>query len=367
MGLVNGQPLDKVLMNAAVGAAMSSDVDPSKAPTVTQDPEGLDEFLSSLDQYKVKSPALTAKDVTNPLGPLEEFNPEETDWASFYKNVGGEGVDESNLSKLSPEERARYDALKGGDTSSIDDLMKLPGQEMQITPDNWTSFNNNLIDIVNNKGGFTSQWQTSGSDRIMINDDGTGIGINTETGESYALDEDQVNKMIENGQLNTKESGYVDATGGTGNTPGGSGETSPSTPAKVAPVKAATAPIANAITKAVLPVAGAAAGAKLAPTGTASTALPGMSGAGQQTSNADLLNLLGSKPELANIKSFKELFGEGLFGDSYVPPSAGGAQADAEPQTNSSTASQGEGEEQLFTGGRVDDFDVDALLRILRS
>ena len=87
----------------------------------------------------------------------------------------------------------------------------------------------------------------------------------------------------------------------------------------------------------------------------------------QQASNASLLNLLGSKPELANIKSFKELFGEGLFGDSYVPPSAGGAQAAPVQYADSGTASQNEDEQQLFTGGHVDDFDVDALLQILRS
>ena len=70
-------------------------------------------------------------------------------------------------------------------------------------------------------GGFGSQWQTSGSDRVMVNDDGTGIGINTETGESYALNKDQVDKMVSNNQINTKASGYVPATGGNGYVPGG--------------------------------------------------------------------------------------------------------------------------------------------------
>lgn len=102
--------------------------------------------------------------------------------------------------------------------------------------------------------------------------------------------------------------------------------------------------------------------------GAAGAATPGTNSvAQQQTSNADLLNLLSSKPELANIKSFKELFGEGLFGDTYVPPSAGGSQADAGYEAGSSTASQSEGDEQFFGGGHVDDFDVDALLQILRG
>ena len=105
------------------------------------------------------------------------------------------------------------------------------------------------------------------------------------------------------------------------------------------------------------------------PTG-AAPATPTAPNAPQQTSNADLLNLLGSKPELANIKSFKELFGEDLFGGKYVPPSAGGAQSqdgDYGRGDESSTASQGEGDEQFFRGGHIDDFDVNALLQILRS
>ena len=77
----------------------------------------------------------------------------------------------------------------------------------------------NIIDT----GGYTSQWQTSGSDKIMVRDDGTAIGVNTETGESYALNPEQVQTMVDNGQLNTAGSGYVAATGGTGTTPGGSG------------------------------------------------------------------------------------------------------------------------------------------------
>jgi hypothetical protein len=89
----------------------------------------------------------------------------------------------------------------------------------------------------------------------------------------------------------------------------------------------------------------------------------------QQNNLASIL--LDSKPELANIKSYKELFGEDLFGGKYVPPSAGGEQMEAPANygrgDESSTASQNEGEEQLFRGGHVDDFDVDALLQILRS
>ena len=133
----------------------------------------------------------TDKQVTNPLGPTEEFDPSTVDWEALAK----EG--------MSPEDIAKRDAL-----------MKMGGQEMQIDPNNWKEYNDRLIDIVNNKGGYTSQWQTVGGDRIMIQDDGTAIGTN-ENGEPYSLDANQVTKMIDQGLLNTDESGYTAATGGT--------------------------------------------------------------------------------------------------------------------------------------------------------
>jgi hypothetical protein len=95
-------------------------------------------------------------------------------------------------------------------------------QQMQISQENLDSYNRNLQDIWDNRGGFTSQWQTAGTDRIMISDDGSGIGMN-ENGETYPLSPELVDQMVRNGQLNTAESGYVAATGGTGNLPGGSG------------------------------------------------------------------------------------------------------------------------------------------------
>ena len=75
----------------------------------------------------------------------------------------------------------------------------------------------------------------------------------------------------------------------------------------------------------------------------------------QQNQQTNLLNLIGSsKDELANIKSYKDLYGQDLFGDNYVPPSAG----DSETQDS---------EDDFFNGGHVDDLSVDALLHILRN
>jgi hypothetical protein len=76
----------------------------------------------------------------------------------------------------------------------------------------------------------------------------------------------------------------------------------------------------------------------------------------QQAQQTNLLNVMGSggKDQLANIKSYKDLYGYDLFGDDYVPPSAGGLEAQ-------------DSEDDFFNGGHVDDLSVDALLHILRN
>ena len=70
----------------------------------------------------------------------------------------------------------------------------------------------------------------------------------------------------------------------------------------------------------------------------------------QQDRQTNLLNIMGGKDELAKIKSYKDLYGEELFGDNYVPPSA--AQSSGEEFSN---------------GGHIDDLSINALLRILRN
>lgn len=75
--------------------------------------------------------------------------------------------------------------------------------------------------LVDPNDPFGSTWQTSGSDRIEIRDDGTGIGYNTETDASYGLTAEQIRDMLANGQLNTSESGYNTVTGGNATAPGG--------------------------------------------------------------------------------------------------------------------------------------------------
>jgi hypothetical protein len=71
-------------------------------------------------------------------------------------------------------------------------------------------------------GGFTSGYQTlpDGS-RVMIQNDGTAIQTNPATGQTTALNTNQVQTLIKNGTLNSASSGYNAATGGTAIAPGG--------------------------------------------------------------------------------------------------------------------------------------------------
>ncbi len=72
--------------------------------------------------------------------------------------------------------------------------------------------------IENQMGGFASTWQTVGSDRVMVQDDGSAIGVNTETGETYSLTPEETAQMVDLGLLNTATSGYQNAVQGPGAT-----------------------------------------------------------------------------------------------------------------------------------------------------
>ena len=89
----------------------------------------------------------------------------------------------------------------------------------------------------------------------------------------------------------------------------------------------------------------------------------------QQQQQNSLMNMMASSNnDVAHIKSYKELFGNGLFGDGYVPPSALGANDGfAGMPTQESGQEQDAGDGVFSNGGRVDDFSVDALLQILRG
>jgi hypothetical protein len=125
-----------------------------------------------------------------------------------------DGVDESFLDRLSPADRERYLAMQ-------DPNYQIPNygiQDLGISQENMDEFNQNF----NPEDGFSSGYQTVGTNKVMIHDDGTASVIDPTTGESSYLTKAQVDALVKNGTLNSAKSGYVAATGGTGNTPGGS-------------------------------------------------------------------------------------------------------------------------------------------------
>jgi hypothetical protein len=123
-----------------------------------------------------------------------------TDWESLYK----EG--------LTDEEKAKRDALM---TSVSDKNQDFGGADVNKYFD---EFNKEFTPA----GGYGSQWQTVGTNRVMVRDDGTANVLNPTTGESSSLTKEQTDALVKNGTLNSKGSGYVDATGGKGFIEGGS-------------------------------------------------------------------------------------------------------------------------------------------------
>ena len=90
-----------------------------------------------------------------------------------------------------------------------------------ITPSNLSSYQNSLQNTMDNKGGFTSGYQTVGDNKIIVNDDGTATGINTTSGQTFTLPATAVQTMTTAGVLNSASSGYNTSTGGTNIAPGG--------------------------------------------------------------------------------------------------------------------------------------------------
>lgn len=146
-----------------------------------------------------------------------------------------DGIDESFANSLSPEEYERYLATLNPDY--VSPLAGTAPQDLGISQEMMDEFNKNYQPA----GGFGSQWQTVGTNRVMIHDDGTASVLDPTTKQTSYLDEDQVKALVKNGTLNSKGSGYVGATGGKGTTPGGA---KPSTAAKTA-AKTGTSPGTN--------------------------------------------------------------------------------------------------------------------------
>jgi hypothetical protein len=167
-----------------------------------------------VQQYFGKTPEANPNADSDP-----ELNGEVGDVNDFAKDINlrynaagvEKGFDPSKATQAEYDRYLRYLAGQGN-------MGEIAPQDLGISQGNIESFNQNF----NPEDGFSSGYQTVGTNRVMIHDDGTASVLDPTTGESSYLTEEQVQALIKNGTLNSAKSGYVAATGGTGNRPGGS-------------------------------------------------------------------------------------------------------------------------------------------------
>jgi hypothetical protein len=184
------------LLNAAMNAGKKAAFDASNSIG----PGDLKQFSQDLipGYFLPGGEGYVPSSLNKTYGPTEEFDPSTTDWAALY-------ADTSN-----------------GSPAGVD-LSTYTNQDFGVDPNKYWDEYMNTMNQVSNNGGYTSGWQNLGTNKILIQDDGTANVIDQVSGDSSFLTGDQVTALINNGSLNTADSGYVKATGGTGTVPGGSG------------------------------------------------------------------------------------------------------------------------------------------------
>ena len=209
--LMGGQGLSaQDLVNAAFNAGK----DAIQSSALSIGPGNPQEFSDNLisGYFAPGGEGYVPTELKQTYGPTEAFDPSETDWAALYADTSGGSPAGLNVSDFAP-------------------------QNFGVNPlDNFDSYQNTLNQISND-GGFSSQWQTVGTNRVFVNDDGTATVLDPTTQETSFLTEEQVNALVKAGVLNSEASGYVKATGGTDGKPGGSGAKNL---AKVTPKKTTT-------------------------------------------------------------------------------------------------------------------------------
>ena len=149
------------------------------------------------------------------------------------KDFDFSGFDNTDISAMmgggSPEELAKIDWASLYNENLTPEQVTQREDSMEYLSDKNQDFGGadvtQYLDEFNQNfkpaGGFGSQWQTVGTNRVMVNDDGTSTILNPTTGETSYLDKNQTDALVKNGTLNSANSGYVAATGGKGNIPGG--------------------------------------------------------------------------------------------------------------------------------------------------
>jgi hypothetical protein len=206
-------------LDAGPGAVDLSNIDLSNllaANTPT------DNYQFNPDDYK---DAFASGELSDLLGDSYNFDPNQyADAFASGDNLMGSGRYESNLNTSQLEKGFNLDDAKAAERERADEydptaaLPQYGVQDLGISQTMIDEFNKNYQPA----GGFGSQWQTVGTNKVMVNDDGTSTILDPTTGQSSYLTPAQTAALIKNGTLNTKSSGYVAATGGTGSRPGGS-------------------------------------------------------------------------------------------------------------------------------------------------
>jgi len=282
--------------------------------------------------------------VTNGLFADGSTGPNSADFTEGYFNEGGEGYNILNSDTTD-------DFLKSIGINSVDELTDSGMSNADIL---------NLV--TGNYGDLT------GLEDFVNAGDEEGVDMGEDTGEEGAdegADEENTGKSASSGSGGGSNTVRTQGT----TTPGGTKTTGATTTGTTTNGNTSTVGTKN--TGGTKSTDGVNVASKIAslvdgektatlaktPTNPAVDAVTGLAQqqAQQQNQQNALLNFISGKDELAHIKSYKDLHGNNLFGESYVPPSAGGPEETAQ------------GAEEFFNGGHVDDLSIDALLHILRN
>ena len=217
------------------------------------DADRLDQFLSPLRTDKTTLPVSQEPARVTPTSGNNMEDYEDFDWDAWDRATAEyqqQYDDQRNLADM--DTGVRVDGTDGVET------LLPPGENApaNLTPENLSPEDLGIAPVNMNpsgpEGGFTSGWQDVGTNKVFIHDDGTASVLDPTTGESSYLTPEQVQALIANGTLNSAKSGYVAATGGTGNIPGGSAPAKPAGTGTTKPAGATsgTDKLANAITTA---------------------------------------------------------------------------------------------------------------------
>ena len=169
---------------------------------------------------------------------MDDFNLEDYFAGQDAQDAGFGGFDLSSLDTSGGIDAGNLDLSNMGSKFNLDDFMtELQGMGTDSGPSSAMGMDSKLLDTIGledlgkqainydpNVQGTTTDpyknFQTVGSDRIQLQDDGSAVLVN-ENGQVSYLTPEEVERMNANKLTNTYESGYNTMTGGNATAPGG--------------------------------------------------------------------------------------------------------------------------------------------------